>query len=266
MSGATIPLGALPDTTKKCFFHSWLTTAQARQKMVREVKTHAQKDQEGKTFIDLRNNVDPTCYDIEQSLNEYSDRIPSELVSKVESAVSDLRRAAGTKNVDNIKWLLGDSRGDNQAHEVEAVAGGEIETSKVSSVVFTATKLWLVVEAPKANDVVLKCKAAFGADLKRKAELELHPTVLMDSKGITIERDRIHQILMFLGLEKSDLENWGDGEFVKREISIIDSRGRESEKRGSNVVYMIGKPEKGIRKQTVSFAKSALVEDESFDF
>ncbi|KAL0356995.1 UNVERIFIED_CONTAM: Heat shock protein, mitochondrial [Sesamum calycinum] len=76
------------------------------EKMVKEAELHAQKDQERKALIDLRNNADTTIYSIEKSLNEYKDKIPSEVASEIESAVSDLRSAIATENIDDIKAKL----------------------------------------------------------------------------------------------------------------------------------------------------------------
>ncbi|CAN4112028.1 unnamed protein product [Withania somnifera] len=75
-------------------------------KMVREAEMHAQKDQERKSLIDLRNNADTTMYSIEKSLNEYRDKVPKEVVTEIETAVSDLRAAMGTENIDDIKSKL----------------------------------------------------------------------------------------------------------------------------------------------------------------
>ncbi|XP_049382925.1 heat shock 70 kDa protein, mitochondrial isoform X4 [Solanum stenotomum] len=75
-------------------------------KMVREAEMHAQKDQERKTLIDLRNSADTTIYSIEKSLNEYRDKVPAEVVTEIETAVSDLRAAMGTENIDDIKSKL----------------------------------------------------------------------------------------------------------------------------------------------------------------
>ncbi|KAI8025678.1 hypothetical protein LOK49_LG02G03167 [Camellia lanceoleosa] len=50
------------------------------EKMVREAEMHAQRDQERKTLIDLKNNADTTIYSIEKSVNEYKDKVPSEVV------------------------------------------------------------------------------------------------------------------------------------------------------------------------------------------
>lgn len=73
------------------------------QNMVREADAHAQKDQERKELIDLKNNADTTIYSVEKSLGEYRDKIPSEVVSEIESAVSDLRTALVNDNAEEIK-------------------------------------------------------------------------------------------------------------------------------------------------------------------
>lgn len=76
------------------------------EKMVREAEMHSQKDQERKALIDLRNTADTTIYSIEKSLNEYKDKIPSEVATEIETAVSDLRSAMSTENIDDIKAKL----------------------------------------------------------------------------------------------------------------------------------------------------------------
>ncbi|CAL5329518.1 unnamed protein product [Camellia sinensis] len=76
------------------------------EKMVREAEMHAQRDQERKTLIDLKNNADTTIYSIEKSANEYKDKVPSEVVSEIESAVADLRSAMGKDDVEDIKAKL----------------------------------------------------------------------------------------------------------------------------------------------------------------
>lgn len=72
------------------------------QKMVREAELHAQKDQEKKKLIDARNSADNTIYSVEKSLSDHKDKIPSEVVSEIESAVADLKKAMSSDNVDEI--------------------------------------------------------------------------------------------------------------------------------------------------------------------
>lgn len=73
------------------------------EKMVKEAELHAQKDQERKALIDVRNSADTAIYSIEKSLGEYRDKIPSEVAQEIEDAVSDLRKAMETENVEEIK-------------------------------------------------------------------------------------------------------------------------------------------------------------------
>ncbi|KAI9090901.1 hypothetical protein K1719_028386 [Acacia pycnantha] len=73
------------------------------EKMVKEAELHAQRDQERKALIDIRNSADTTIYSIEKSLNEYRDKIPSEVAKEIEDAVADLRTAMSGDNTEEIK-------------------------------------------------------------------------------------------------------------------------------------------------------------------
>ncbi|KAM3699150.1 hypothetical protein ACB094_05G003900 [Castanea mollissima] len=73
------------------------------EKMVREAEMHAQRDQDRKTLIDIKNSADTTIYSIEKSLGEYRDKIPTEVASEIEAAVVDLRKAMSNENIDEIK-------------------------------------------------------------------------------------------------------------------------------------------------------------------
>ncbi|KAM3746974.1 hypothetical protein ACB098_05G003600 [Castanea mollissima] len=73
------------------------------EKMVREAEMHAQRDQDRKTLIDIKNSADTTIYSIEKSLGEYTDKIPTEVASEIEAAVVDLRKAMSNENIDEIK-------------------------------------------------------------------------------------------------------------------------------------------------------------------
>lgn len=76
------------------------------EKMVKEAELHAQKDQERKALIDIRNSADTTIYSVEKSLGEYRDKIPSEVATEIESAVADLRKAMSGDNIEEIKAKL----------------------------------------------------------------------------------------------------------------------------------------------------------------
>jgi molecular chaperone DnaK len=72
-------------------------------KMVREAELHAQKDQERKALIDVKNTADTTIYSVEKSLAEYRDKIPAEVSKEIEDAIADLRSAAAGDSVEDIK-------------------------------------------------------------------------------------------------------------------------------------------------------------------
>ncbi|KAL3382607.1 hypothetical protein AABB24_002230 [Solanum stoloniferum] len=92
-------------------------------KMVREAEMHAQKDQERKALIDIRNSADTTIYSIEKSLSEYKEKVPKEVVTEIETAISDLRAAMGTENIDDIKAKL-DAANKAVSKIGEHMAGG----------------------------------------------------------------------------------------------------------------------------------------------
>ncbi|KAM7275661.1 hypothetical protein ACFE04_017527 [Oxalis oulophora] len=73
------------------------------QNMVKEAEVNAQKDQERKTLIDLKNSADATIYSVEKSLGEYGEKIPAEVATEIESAVSDLRTALAGESIEDIK-------------------------------------------------------------------------------------------------------------------------------------------------------------------
>jgi molecular chaperone DnaK len=76
------------------------------QKMVQEAELHAQKDQERKGLIDIRNTADTSIYSIEKSLGEYRDKIPAEVASEIEAAVADLRQQMTSEDIEQIKAKL----------------------------------------------------------------------------------------------------------------------------------------------------------------
>ncbi|KAI3726409.1 hypothetical protein L1987_66206 [Smallanthus sonchifolius] len=76
------------------------------QQMVKDAELHAQKDEERKVIMDLRNNADTNIYSMENSLNEYKDKIPSEVAAEIESAIGELKKARDGENSDEIQSKL----------------------------------------------------------------------------------------------------------------------------------------------------------------
>lgn len=71
--------------------------------MVKEAEMHAQKDQQRKALIEVRNNADSSIYSVEKSLGEYKDKVPADVVREIESAVADLKGAMQKDDADLIK-------------------------------------------------------------------------------------------------------------------------------------------------------------------
>ena len=99
------------------------------QKMVQEAELHAQKDQERKALIDIRNNADTTLYSTEKSLGEYRDKIPAEVASEIEAAVADLRKEMASDDIEQIKAKL-DAANKAVSKIGEHMSGGGAGRSK----------------------------------------------------------------------------------------------------------------------------------------
>uniref|UniRef100_A0A7N0ZXH7 Heat shock protein 70 n=1 Tax=Kalanchoe fedtschenkoi TaxID=63787 RepID=A0A7N0ZXH7_KALFE len=95
------------------------------EKMVKEAELHAQKDQERKALIDIRNSADTTIYSIEKSVSEYKDKVPAEVVTQIETAVSEYKAKldAANKAVSKIgEHMQGSADGSSSGG---AQGGGE---------------------------------------------------------------------------------------------------------------------------------------------
>jgi len=73
------------------------------QQMVKDAEQYAQRDQERKQLIDARNEADSTVYSVEKSLNEHKDKLSQDVIDNVNAALSDLRNASASDNVNEIR-------------------------------------------------------------------------------------------------------------------------------------------------------------------
>eukprot|EP00850_Spirogloea_muscicola_P014460 SM000104S09330 [mRNA] locus=s104:167926:171636:+ [translate_table: standard] len=76
------------------------------QNMVKDAELFAAKDKERKALIEAKNDADTTLYSVEKSLNEHKAKLPPDVVSNIEGALADLRKATEGDNVDNIRSTL----------------------------------------------------------------------------------------------------------------------------------------------------------------
>ena len=85
--------------------HSSGLTQEEIDRLVKDAALHADEDRRKKARIDARNTADGLIYSTKKTLAEHADKIDPGTRAQVESAVSDLKRAAGGDNVDDIKRL-----------------------------------------------------------------------------------------------------------------------------------------------------------------
>lgn len=76
------------------------------RQMVKDAELHAQKDEERKEVMDLKNNADTNIFSMENNLNEYKDKIPSEVAAEIETAIGELKKARDGDNSDEIQSKL----------------------------------------------------------------------------------------------------------------------------------------------------------------
>src|SRR5262245_64459003 len=71
--------------------------------MVREAEAHAQEDRRRRELVEARNQADATVYTVEKSLKEAEGRVPPDVKSEVEQAVSAVKDATQGEDVQRIK-------------------------------------------------------------------------------------------------------------------------------------------------------------------
>jgi molecular chaperone DnaK len=73
------------------------------ERMVKDAEAHAAEDKMRRDLIDARNQADSLAYSVEQTVNENRDRLPATDVATVESAISALREAAKSDDLEGIR-------------------------------------------------------------------------------------------------------------------------------------------------------------------
>jgi molecular chaperone DnaK len=78
-------------------------TEQEIQKMVKDAQAHAGEDKRKREQIDTRNRADQLAYETEKNLKELADKIDPDTRAKVEAALSRVKEALKSDNVEEIK-------------------------------------------------------------------------------------------------------------------------------------------------------------------
>ena len=73
------------------------------QRMVKEAEAHAEEDKRRRELVEARNQADAAIYTVEKSLKDAEGRVPPNVKSEVEQAVSQLKDAMKGEDVQRIK-------------------------------------------------------------------------------------------------------------------------------------------------------------------
>ncbi len=96
------------------------------ENLVGEAKEHEQEDKQRKEAIELRNKADQLVYTTEKTLNEFRDKLSTDDVAKLESAIKECREAIETSDTDRIKATM--DKLTQESHKIAEVmyrqAGG----------------------------------------------------------------------------------------------------------------------------------------------
>ena len=73
--------------------------------LVKDAEMHAEDDKKKKELVEARNSADSLIYSTEKSIKELGDKVDSETKSKVEEAISALKKAMEGEDTEEIKRL-----------------------------------------------------------------------------------------------------------------------------------------------------------------
>ena len=72
-------------------------------KAVKEAEQFAEEDKKRREEVDTKNNAESLCFQCENALKEFGDKVPADEKSAIESKIVDLRSALGGNDADAIK-------------------------------------------------------------------------------------------------------------------------------------------------------------------
>lgn len=76
------------------------------EKMKREAEANAEADKRAKEEVEKVNQADSLIFQTEKQLKEYGDKIPADKKGKIETAVADLKKAHGERNIAGIESAM----------------------------------------------------------------------------------------------------------------------------------------------------------------
>jgi molecular chaperone DnaK len=94
-------------------------------RMVQEARQNEAADKKRREVIEVKNNADNLAYQIEKSLRELGDKVPSAERGSIETKVSELKQAAQGEDVDKIKKLTEELQNTFHALSQQLYAQGQ---------------------------------------------------------------------------------------------------------------------------------------------
>jgi molecular chaperone DnaK len=86
-------------------------------RMVKEAEVHSDEDRKRKSVIEARNHLDSLIYNTEKTIRENREKLPADLVSKVEAAVSEAKESLKSEDESTLR-----SASDKLMREAHALA------------------------------------------------------------------------------------------------------------------------------------------------
>ncbi len=96
-------------------------------RMVQESRQHEAEDKKRRELIDARNNADNLAYQLEKTLRELGDKVPSNERSNIESKINDLKQAAQSDDVNRIRKSTEDAQNAFHALSQQLYAQGQAQ-------------------------------------------------------------------------------------------------------------------------------------------
>ena len=72
-------------------------------RMVKEAETHSSEDRKRKAVIEARNHLDSLIYNTEKTLRESREKIPGDIATEVEAAVTEARESMKSEDETDLK-------------------------------------------------------------------------------------------------------------------------------------------------------------------
>ncbi len=94
-------------------------------RMVQESRAHEAEDKKRRELIEARNNADNLAYQLEKTLRDLGDKVPSAERGSIEGKINDLKQAAQSDDVTRIKKATDDAQNAFHALSQQLYAQGQ---------------------------------------------------------------------------------------------------------------------------------------------